>query len=513
VSDSGGLPVYNGRYQLHRQLGRGGMAIVYLAHDQLLDRPVAVKVLNADFAGDPSFVERFRREAQAAANLNHPNIVSVFDWGEENGTYFIVMEYIDGRPLDEILAAEGPLHPDRAADVATDIAAGLALAHRSGVVHRDIKPGNVMIAQPSGNVKVTDFGIAKVMGGDSELTQAGTVMGTATYFSPEQAQGKHLDPRSDLYSLGVVLYEMTVGRPPFTGDTPVAIAYQHVQEKPPPPRSMNPAIPLALEAITLKLLAKDPVLRYPSAEDLRADLRKFREGAVLPQPAPAPVPTAMAAPIPAYADSARFPAGEVPDPPRRTGIFLFFLIVLLVALGFGIWFFAKQLGVFEPDAVAQVTVPDLRNRPVAQAEALLTEKNLESARQNTTDCDVAPGTVTAQTPAAATKADEGSTVTLTVCQGAAQVTMPNVVGQTEADAQRLLEGLGFEVAVNRQPGSIEDEGKVVGQTPGADTALDPGSIVTIVVSEGETSTTTAPPPATVLVPPTTAPDPVTVTAP
>ena len=513
MSESGGLPVYNGRYQLHRQLGRGGMAIVYLAHDQLLDRPVAVKVLNADFAGDPSFVERFRREAQAAANLNHPNIVSVFDWGEEDGTYYIVMEYIEGRPLDEILAAEGPLHPDRAADVAIDIAAGLALAHRSGVVHRDIKPGNVMIAQPSGQVKVTDFGIAKVIGGDSELTQAGTVMGTATYFSPEQAQGKRLDPRSDLYSLGVVLYEMTVGRPPFTGDTPVAIAYQHVQESPPPPRSMNPAIPLALEAITLKLLAKDPVLRYPSAEDLRADLRRFREGAVLPQPAPAPVAAKPLPPLPSYADSARFPADEVPDPPRRTGIFLFFLIVLLVALGFGLWFFAKQLGVFDPDTVTQVTVPEVLNSPKADAEAELQRRGLGFDEKDAESCDATAGVVTAQDPPADTKVDEGTIVHLTICPGTEQVTVPNVVGQAEADAQRLLQDRGFDVAILRQPGTEEDAGTVLSQDPAADTALPVGTIVTIVVSEGAT-TTTAPDPATVTVAPspaTTAADPVTVT--
>src|SRR6478735_9999983 len=275
-----GPTVFNDRYELHRKLAQGGMANVYLARDLLLDRPVAVKVLFPEHARDEAFVERFRREATAAANLNHPNIVAIYDWGQQYGTYYIVMEYVEGRPLSEIIRTEGPLHPNRSAEITADVAAALAFAHRNGVVHRDVKPGNILITA-SGQVKVADFGIAQASSNSDaslNLTQAGAVMGTATYFSPEQAQGHHVDPRSDLYSLGCVLYEMLTSRPPFTGDSPVAIAYKHVQEQPPPPSTVNPSVPVALEAIDMRLLQKDPAQRYPSAEDLRADLRRFLEG-------------------------------------------------------------------------------------------------------------------------------------------------------------------------------------------------------------------------------------------
>src|SRR3954467_8102383 len=269
--------VYNGRYELVRHIARGGMAEVYLAHDNLLDRPVALKVLFPELSVDRSFVERFRREAQAAANLSHPNIVSVYDWGEEDGTYFIVMEYVEGRSLSQILRDEGPLSPDRAADITTDIAAALGFAHRNGVIHRDVKPGNVLIS-PIGQVKVTDFGIARAVSTQENLTQTGTVMGTATYFSPEQARGEQVAPRSDVYSLGVVLYEALTGSPPFSGDNPVAVAYKHVQEAPRTPRSLNPQLPPPLEALTLKTMAKNPANRYQSSDELAADLRRFRDG-------------------------------------------------------------------------------------------------------------------------------------------------------------------------------------------------------------------------------------------
>ncbi len=275
-----GPTVFNGRYELLRHIARGGMADVYLARDELLGREVALKVLFPEFANDPNFVERFRREAQAAANLNHPNIVGIYDWGQERGTYYIVMEHVSGRSMSDVLRSTGPLNADRAAEIAADVAGALSTAHAAGLVHRDIKLGNILVSD-AGDVKVADFGIATalVSGGEAALTQHGSVMGTATYFSPEQAQGKALDGRSDLYSLGVVLYEMLAGVPPFQAETPVAVAYKHVQERPEALTDRGVQVAQSLQAITMKLLAKNPANRYPTADDLRNDLRRYLAGA------------------------------------------------------------------------------------------------------------------------------------------------------------------------------------------------------------------------------------------
>ncbi len=273
--------VLAGRYELHRQLATGGSADVFLARDQLLNRPVAVKILNATLSEDEAFVERLRKEAQVVASLNHQNIVGVFDQGEQDGAPFIVMEYVDGRSLAEILRNEGRLHPDRAATIAVDVAAALDAAHRQGMVHMDVKPGNVLITS-EGQVKLADFGIAKALkdGSETDLTvEDGTVMGTATYLSPEQAQGDKVGPRSDVYSLAVVLYEMITGRPPFIGDSPVEIARKHVEDAPQSPRALGADIAQSLEAITLKGLSKSPVNRYPSVRDFAADLKRYVGGA------------------------------------------------------------------------------------------------------------------------------------------------------------------------------------------------------------------------------------------
>jgi serine/threonine-protein kinase len=508
--------VFNGRYELHRRLARGGMADVFLARDQLLDRPVAVKVLFPEFATDPSFVERFRREAQSAANLNHPNIVAVYDWGQEEGTYFIVMEYVEGRSLADILRSEGPLHPQRAAEIASDIAAALGFAHRNGVIHRDIKPGNVLVS-PNGQVKVADFGIARALGAGAEenLTQAGSVMGTATYFSPEQAQGLGLDPRSDLYSLGVVLYEMVTGRAPFTGDSPVAIAYKHVQEQPPRPRQVNPDVPADLEAIIGKLLAKNPATRYPSAEDLRADLRRFRDGqrplaATEGAAAAAGVTQAVAATQAVRATRATEAIPQQqryrePPPKPRSGAFLVVLILLLLALGGLLFALAKVLtsdsgkaqtvtlqipdnlvGKTQDDAIAAIN-----NANASTPDAKL-EPKIETKKNDT----VEKGKVISVDPAQGSKVDveKGKTqiVTLTVSQGADTVKMPNVVGAPSCeDAQNTLAGdpYGFardKITCTDAPNDDTNVavGQVTAQEPKADSDVAKDSPITLTVSSG-----------------------------
>ena len=488
--------VFGGRYELHRRLARGGMADVFLARDALLDRPVALKVLFPEFATDPSFVERFRREAQSAANLSHPNIVSVYDWGEEEGTYFIVMEYVEGRSLAQILKDEGPLLPDRAADIVTDVAAALGFAHRNGVIHRDVKPGNVLIS-PLGQVKVTDFGIARAVTNEGDLTRTGTVMGTATYFSPEQARGESVDPRSDVYSLGVVLYELLVGEAPFKGDSPVSVAYKHVSEQAELPTARNPRIPATLEAVTMKALAKNPANRYASAEELAADLRRFREGrpvtaeAILPPDAAGPETVAVAAGAATTVTPAAAGTQVVQqvrtsrwedEPPRRSAAFIATIIVLLLALLAGLILLARNLSE-DAGGGDTVEVPSVVDLPQEEAVSRLTVAGLKAAIETRQVEGRPQDVVVEQRPAAGESIDEGGTVTIVVNTGQPPVEVPDVVGLNEQEADRILRGAGFVASVVRRAAD-EPEGEVIEQNPEAGQEIPAKSTVTITVSEG-----------------------------
>ena len=499
-------PVFNDRYEIHSRIGRGGMADVFLARDRLLDRPVAVKVLFPEYATDPSFVERFRREAQSAANLNHPNIVGVYDWGRQSGTYFIVMEYVNGRTLAELLKADGPLPAQRATDIVFDVAGALGFAHRNSVVHRDVKPGNILVA-PTGAVKVADFGIARALNSSTEadLTQAGAVMGTATYFSPEQAQGANPDPRSDLYSLGIVMYEMVAGKPPFTGDNPVAIAYRQVHDTPQPMAALRPDVPRGYDAITMKLLAKSAGNRYATADELRADLRRFREGqqplALTPttgtelttvnpaaaatqvlaaeQPpvaAPAPrtevarvqpVPQPVAQPTlvqPSQVIGPRPPSPYGDDPyyeGRRRPAWVVPVTLLLVAALLGAGFvFWKNLNKKTPAPAEAIPVLDVRGKTVDEARDALQQLGLFSTAEPKKTDAVLPGIVWDQDPQPNASVSKGATVKLIYNPAPDTFPVPAVIGKTQDEAAAALSAAGFPFTVTTEPSETDPAGKV-----------------------------------------------------
>ena len=481
--------VFNDRYELHRQIARGGMADVFLARDLLLDRPVAIKVLFDQFSKDKQFVERFRREAQRAANLNHPNIVSVFDWGEESGTYFIVMEYVEGRSLAEIIRTEGSIHPDKVAEISSEVAAALSFAHRNGIVHRDVKPGNVLVA-PNGHIKVADFGIARALANvQSELTQAGTVMGTATYISPEQAQGIEVDPRSDLYSLGVMIYEMLSGHPPFTGETPVAVAYQHVQDSPISLRTAGVSVAESLEAVTMKLLAKNPVNRYPTAEDLRSDLRRYQEGAHDLRPSNPSGVTGRTVKQPTHV-SPRSKKMRVrrDDGFRRTALFTVFMGILLVVFGYLVVQFLDTIGVEDSDdnpvQLSMSEVPNLIGTPLDEAREILREAKLSVQMDYQTNIDYSENTVFDQEPRAGAKLEQAETVRLWVSKGTGPMTLIKVIGDSVGDAVRDLEAMGLRVDTLELEDPVQPAGQVIDQNPVAGSEITPGTRVILFVSKG-----------------------------
>jgi serine/threonine-protein kinase len=476
------------RYELVSHIARGGMADVYEARDTLLGRKVAVKVLHSQFSSDEAFVKRFRREAQAAANLSHPNIVSIYDWGEDGDTYFIVMELIEGRTLRDVLKSERQLLPRRASEIGAEVASALSVAHRAGLVHRDIKPGNILLA-PDGTVRVTDFGIARAWDDSQELTRTGAVIGTATYFSPEQAQGMTADERSDLYSLGVVLYEMVTGAPPFTGDSPVAVAYQHVSTPVTMPSTLNPDIPADQESIIAKALSKDPVARYQTAEDMRADLLRFLRGEAPATVPAADAPTQLMAPVtpPTVPPDETYRRLAEERPPSQVP-FILTAFALLVALGVGLFLIFELMNTSTTDGTALVTVPNVANMEQDEALAMLQEEGLKVRPVNQADPEIPAGSVIATDPAIGDEVEEGGYVNVLISTGVGAANVPRVVGETLTEAMRLINLNGLTVGVVHEEGSdFQPAGTVIDQSPAAGQKQPPETPIDLWVSTGPDS--------------------------
>ncbi len=476
--------IIDGRYRVISRLGSGGMADVYLAQDQLLGRHLAVKVLHHHFAEDHEFVERFKREASSAAALSHPNIVGIFDRGEWNGTYYIAMEYVAGRSLKAIIREDGALDPVTAIDIVVQILRAARFAHRRGVIHRDLKPHNVILDE-EGRARVTDFGIARA--GASDMTLTGSVMGTAQYLSPEQAQGFAVSSASDLYSVGVILYELLTGAVPFEGESAVAIAYKQVSAAPRPPSELNPVIPPSLDAVVMRALAKDPAQRYADADELIVALEHEREvlrayqGAAIP--AGYPAATALAEP-PATGSMLVVPPMGPPaeeEPPdeehgRRRWWLWPVLAAVLVA--------AAAAVLLLTEGNKEVTVPRVVGQTEQAAILGLRRAGLQANPTLAPSVRVATGLVVTQSPPAGSSAGKGSTVKIVVSGGPANVALPDVHGLHATEASDRLHGAGFVPEVHNTASPTVPAGVVIGTEPPAGTVDRQGSTVIVLVSSG-----------------------------
>jgi eukaryotic-like serine/threonine-protein kinase len=463
--------VVDGRYRVLHRLGSGGMAEVYCAQDLQLGRKVALKILYRRFAEDGEFVERFRREASSAAGLQHQHVVAVYDRGEYDGTYYIAMEYLEGRSLKTIVQQEAPLDPDRAIELIIQVLRAARFAHRRGIIHRDLKPHNVIV-DADGRAKVTDFGIARA--GASDMTQTGSIMGTAQYLSPEQAQGHAVSAASDIYSIGIMLYELLTGRVPFDGESAVTIALKQVNERPEPPSAHNPAIAPELEEVVMRALEKDPARRFHDAESFISALQAARDGTATAIVAPIVPAPALDPPSEAYA----YPEEPLPPrEPREGGRWWLWLLAVLVA-GAGL------AAVLLLPGTQKVGVPTVVGADQANAEARLrqdgfrVDATLKTAEQP-------KGQVIGQDPSGGTRAKKGSTVTLTVSDGPEQVPVPQVVGLTVSSARARLDKAGLQPSEREENSDTVLKGKVVSVSPTEGQKVDKGSSVTLVVSSGK----------------------------
>lgn len=490
------------RYELGGLLGRGGMADVRIGRDLRLGRQVAIKQLRPDLASDDSFQARFRREAQSAAALNHPSIVAVYDTGETTDIHgnhipYIVMEHVEGQTLREITSDGRRILPERALSIVADVLGALDYSHRQGIIHRDIKPANVMLT-PHGQVKVMDFGIARALA-DASMTQTAAVIGTAQYLSPEQARGETVDARSDIYSTGCLLYELLTGRPPFIGESPVSVAYQHVREEARPPSQFNPDVSASIDNIVAKALAKRTDDRYQSAAEMKADIqRAVAGGSITPPTQTSAMGATTAAAVdqlsalsgaqntqlsPAVAAAEVTTAGGPPVPPareqrsrRRWWVVLAVLLVAVVAGG--TWALMNGTG------SRGVQVPDVVGSSYEEAEAQLQGLRFQVEKVEQADENVPEGDVIEQDPSGGSTADEGSTVTLTVSSGAEQVEIPQLSGYSFDEAEQLLQSKGLTVIKDENDSSAPED-EVINTNPPAGDLVDVGSTVTVIVSRGE----------------------------